>query len=336
MRKKLAAYLLLTVLTLVFAGHSSADWANPDLLVSVDGLKNNISKPDWVVVDCRDLKDYAKGHIPGAISLGERCLKGLRDGTYRAFKDVSKYEKIFSKAGIGNNTHVVFYGDIKNFTMYDASVAFWIMEYLGHDKAHMLNGGIGAWVQAGNKLDTAPTIRQAAAFKAKVVPSRYASTDEVLKIAKGQAKNTQLIDARTKGEYDGYVIKAVRGGHIPNVSANIDYFQTYDQVKDPNTGKESPNGFLSFDRISKMYSSLDKNKRAVAYCQTGTRSTTSYLELRLLGFKDPANYDDSWVVWGNNQKLPVEDEQWNDMSSIASLQAEVDKLKAKIESMEKK
>ena len=60
---------------------SAAQWANPDLLVTPETVKANIDKPDWVVVDCRDLKDYAKGHIPGAISLGKRCKSALRDAT---------------------------------------------------------------------------------------------------------------------------------------------------------------------------------------------------------------------------------------------------------------
>lgn len=335
--KRKGAALLAAAFVLLFSGVSwSAQWANPDLLISADSLKNNIGKADWIVVDCRPLNDYVVGHIPGAISLGDRCLKVLRDGTYRAFKDVSKYEKMFGKVGIGNNTHVVFYGDMKGSTMYDSTVGFWILEYLGHDKVHVLNGGLTAWVQGGNKLDTQPTIKQAATFKAKVIPSRYASSDEVLKIAKGQAKGTQLIDARTKAEYDGYAIKAVRGGHIPNVTANIDFFQTYDQTKDPATGKESPNGFLSPNRIADFYKSMDKNKRTVGYCQTGTRSTTTYLQLRLLGFKDPANYDDSWVVWGNNAKYPIEDEQFHDFSSVSNLQADVAKLQNELNAIKKK
>jgi thiosulfate/3-mercaptopyruvate sulfurtransferase len=88
---------------------AAADWANPELLVTPETVKQNIDKPDWVVVDCRSLKDYAKGHIPGAISLGNRCDKALRDSTSRAFRETSKYEKLLGKVGIGNDTHVVVY-----------------------------------------------------------------------------------------------------------------------------------------------------------------------------------------------------------------------------------
>ncbi|MEK6672466.1 MAG: rhodanese-like domain-containing protein [Nitrospirota bacterium] len=317
------------------AGYA-AQWANPDLLVAPDVVEKNISKPDWVVIDCRKLEDYAKGHIPGSISIGKNCKKALRDGTSRAFDDASKYEKLLSKIGIGNTTHVVVYGDLKTKSLDDATVAFWVLEYIGHDKVHVLNGGLEAWTAAGKKLDTAPTMKQPAAFKAKVVKGRYASTDEVLKIAKGQAKGVQLIDARTKGEHEGDDIRALRGGRIPHTDINIPHTDTYDKKKDPATGKDVPTSFLSHETVAKFYEKLDKSKRTIGYCQTGTRSTLTYLELRLLGFKEPANYDDSWTVWGNavNKGYPVEDEQWIDLSRIKSLEDDVKKLKEKLEKTE--
>ncbi len=313
----------------VARGVQAAQWANPDLLLSADQVAQNISKSDWVVVDCRDLEDYAKGHIPGAINFGSECKKALRDGTARAFHDVSKYDKLLGKVGIGDNTNVVFYGDMKSGTMDSATVGFWVLEYLGHNKTHVLNGGLQAWVEAGQQLDKTPTMKQAAVFHAKVVRSRIAPTNEILKIAKGQETGVQLIDARTKEEHEGHDIRALRGGHVPHTTANIDYIKTFDTVKDPVTGREMLTGFLSPDKVASIFASLDRNKRTIVHCQTGTRSTVEYLEMRLLGFKNPANWDDSWIVWGNDlsKHYPVEDEQWIDFSKIKKLEKEVKKLK---------
>ena len=116
---------------------TAAQWANPSLLVSADELETGMEKSNWVAVDCRDLKNYIAGHIPGAISLGKRCKKVFRDASARIFKDVTKYEKLLGKVGIGNDTHVVFYYDGLK-TMNDATVGFWVMEYLGHDKVRIL------------------------------------------------------------------------------------------------------------------------------------------------------------------------------------------------------
>lgn len=310
----------------------AAQWANPELLVSADDVKKNIDKPNWVVVDCRDLKDYAKGHIPGAISLGKRCKKALRDSTARVHRDVSKYEKLLGKVGIGNDTHVVFYYDGMG-TLTDATVGFWILEYLGHDgKAHVLNGGLEAWRNAGNRLDKAPVKKAAKTFKANVVASRYASTDEIVKVAKGEAK-TQLIDSRTKKEHDGKDIRAIRGGHIPNTTINVSHIDTLAKAKDKKSGKMMATAYLDAAAASEAFASLDKNKRAAGYCQTGTRSTMTYLQMRLLGFKDPANWDDSWRVYGSITDLPVEGEQW---FNFASLNKKIKKLEKKVAKLEGK
>jgi len=307
---------VLTFVFIAWAGTASAEkWANPDLLASPEMVKENINKADWVVVDCRSLKDYAKGHIPGAISFGKSCKKGLRDATSRIFNDTSRYEKLLGKVGIGNNTHVVFYhGDMK--TLNDATVGFWILEYLGHDKVHVLNGGLDAWRMAGNRLDSKPVKKAATTFKANVIPSRYSPTAEILKIAKGEMKGAQVIDSRTKKEYDGTDIRAVRGGHIPNTTINVSHVDTLAQKKNPKTGKMEPIAYFDPDVVSKKFASLDRNKRTIAYCQTGTRSTMTYFQLRLLGFKDPANWDESWRVYGSQLEYPVAGEQWYNFAGV--------------------
>ena len=309
----------------------AAEWANPELLVTPEDVKQNIGKADWAVVDCRPLKDYAKGHIPGAISLGNRCDKALRDSTARAFRDISKYEKLLGKVGIGNDTHVVlYYGDMSTITR--ATVAFWILEYLGHDKVHVLNGGLDAWRKAGNRLDNKPTMRKPTTFKANVMANRYGETDEVVKIANGDLADVQLLDSRTAKEYAGTDIRAIRGGHVPNTTLNVSHVDTLAQEKDPKSGKMKPVAYFDPDVVSAKFASLDPNKRTVAYCQTGTRSTMTYLQLRLLGFENAANWDDSWRVYGSTLDLPVAEEQWYNFAGVnnrlKALEAKVKKLEA--------
>lgn len=308
----------------------AAEWVNPELLVSPETVKENIGKADWVVVDCRDLKDYAKGHIPDAISLGNRCDKALRDSTSRVFRDIAKYEKLLGKVGIGNDTHViVYYGNMSTITR--ATVAFWVLEYLGHDKVHVLNGGLDAWRKAGNRLDNKPAMREPTTFKANVVASRYGSTDEVLQIANNELPDVQLLDSRTAKEYAGKDIRAIRGGHVPNTTLNVSHKDTLAQAKDPKSGKMVPIAYLDPDAVAAKFASLDPNKRTLAYCQTGTRSTMSYLQLRLLGFKDPANWDESWRVYGSQLSYPVAGEQWYNFASVNN---KIKSLEAKVKELE--
>lgn len=308
----------------------AAEWANPELLATPETVKQNIDKPDWAVVDCRSLGDYAKGHIPGAISLGNSCSKALRDSTSRAFRDISKYEKFLGKVGIGNDTHVIlYYGDMKTIT--SATVGFWILEYLGHDKVHVLDGGLDAWRKAGNRLDSKPAMRKPTTFKANVVASRYGSTDEILDIASGELNDVQLLDSRTAKEHAGTDIRAIRGGHVPNTVLNVSHKTTLAQTKDPKSGKMGPVAYFDPDVVSAKFASLDRNKRTIGYCQTGTRSTMTYLQLRLLGFKNPANWDESWRVYGSQLSYPVANEQWYNFSGVNN---KIKSLEAKVKALE--
>ena len=324
----------LSVLILTYAGTAfAAQWANPGLLVDAATVKANIDKADWVVVDARDLKDYVKGHIPGAISLGKRGKKAFRDSTSRVFQDIGKYESMLGKAGIGNNTHVVFYhGDIK--TLNDATVGFWVMEYLGHDKVHVLDGGLGAWRNAGNRLEKEPTMKKPTTFKANVIKSRYASTAEIVKIAKGQAKGVQLIDSRSEKEYAGSDMRAITGGHVPG-AVNVSHLKTLVKVKDKKTGKMKETDVFTADSSEKL-AAMDKSKRTIGYCQTGTRSTLTYLQLRLLGFKDPANWDDSWRVYGSDLHAanPIEAPNGRQFYNFDKVNKDIKKLKKTVDALE--
>lgn len=321
-----------------------AEWANPDLLITPEALEKNMDKPDWVVIDSRDLKDYAKGHIPGAISLGKRVKKALRDPTSRVFSDVSKYESLLGKAGIDNNTHVVFYhGDIKTLT--DASVGFWVMEYLGHDKVHFMDGGLEAWRNSGFRLEKDPTIKEPKTFTANVVASRLATTDEITDIATGKTNGVQLIDSRSKKEHAGSDIRAIRGGHVPNTTINVSHKDTMLQEMDKKTEKMEATGFMDSKALQEKFGSLDKSKRTIGYCQTGTRSTLTYLELRLLGFKDPANWDESWRVYSsdlaaNRPVVASNGQQWYNFDGVnkklKALEKKIKKLEEAIEKEENK
>lgn len=307
----------------------ATNWANPQLLVTPQQVRENANKPDWVVVDCRSFNDYIEGHIPGAISLGDRCDKLLKDATSRAFSNPLKYEKIFGSAGIGNDTHVIFYhGDIRTLT--SATVGFWVLEYMGHDKAHLLNGGLEAWRAADYELEQKPTVKEAKEFRARVAKSRIATTDEILKIAMGETKNVQLVDSRTKEEFEGKIIRAVRGGHVPNVTANVPHIDTVVHAKG-NDGRAVPTGYLSPCVVAEKFASLDREKRTIAHCQTGTRATLTYLEFRLLGFKNSANWDESWRVYGSHpDNFPVADEQYFNFASVAEMEKKIKEMEEEL------
>jgi len=306
-----ATFFLMAAFLLVFAAQpATAEYANPQLLATPSDVAQNAAK--WIVLDARDLDattnragktlpGYNDGHIPGAVSLGGNAAKILRTSDQKVvFKDslgnidVKKYEQILGDVGISNDRTIVVYGDASRIT--NTTVAFWILELLGHKDVRFLNGGIEAWQATGKPLTTAATKLPPARYVADLKLNRIATTDEVRMAATGEIKDIQIVDSRSAGEYAGTDVRAKRGGHIPNCRLNVSHVDTYDRA----TGTIKP-----IAELNRIYGGLDKNKRVVPHCQTGTRSTLTYLIFRLMGFQDPANYDDSWIVWGNSETLPI-------------------------------
>ena len=108
------------------------------------------------------------------------------------------------------------------------------------------------------------------------------------------------------------------------------------QEMDKKTEKMEATGFIDANAIQEKFGSLDRNTRTIGYCQPGTRSTLTYLELRLLGFKDPANWDDSWRVYASDlyANRPVEapnGEQWYNFDGVNK---DIKKLKETVEKLE--
>jgi len=321
-KSAMTIFFLVSALLLISSYSHSAEYANPQLLVTPEYVEKNAGK--LVLLDCRDEKDYLAGHIPGAVNLGGACGKVLRDTSLRV-KKTADLEKMLSKAGVGMDKPVVIYADAKLIT--SATVAFWILEYLGHDKVSLLNGGIDEWLEGNRKTENAATKLPPATFKAKVIKNRIATTAEMIQIAKGETKNVNVVDSRTEKEHAGTDIRAVRGGHIPNTTINLSHVKTYDVQ----TGK-----IHSMDDLEKLLGKLDKNRRTIAYCQTGTRSTLIYMELRLMGFKEPVNYDDSWIIYGSNPDCPIAEENWYDFVKVNEALKAIDGLKKAIEELKTK
>ncbi len=321
-------------LALVFALAGSAFGA--EVIVNTDYVAKQKDKAGVVLLDVRSEAGYKEGHIPGAINLGGRgALVVLRDVDARILP-VKKLEDILGGAGITRDQEIIVYGNKGNTNM---SVPFWILEYLGAEKVKAYWGGIDDWKAAKQPMTAEEKKLPPAKFVAKVKADRLATTDYVK--ANLKTPNVQILDARTPREFSGDDIRAVRGGHIPGAIL-IPYEQNW---VDPETEKKlaektvtNRDGMAPKDAtaLKDLYKALDPKKEVVAYCQTGTRSTLTYLALRSLGFEKIRNYDDSWIVWGSRPDLPVESASYYDFVKVNSALRELETLKAQMEELLKK
>ncbi len=305
------------------------------VIVDTDYVANNKDKAGVVLVDARTEGETRKGMIAGAVVLdGQGAARALRDIDARILP-VKKLEEILGRAGISRDNEIIVYGTKGDTGPY---VAFWILEYLGAEKARVYHGGIDDWMAAKKPLTNEARKITATQFTAKVAADRLATTEFVKKNLNN--KDIQFVDARTAREFSGDDIRALRGGHIAAVNhTNIPYEQMW---VDPDTNRKfaekkvpDRNGAALKDLagLKDLFKGLDPKKEVVAYCQTGTRSTQTYAVLRDMGFQKIRNYDDSWIVWGSQVDLPVANVSYYDFVKANAAISRLDALEKKVEEL---
>jgi len=195
-------------------------FAHPELLVETDWLAEHLDDPDLRVVDARKPGEYKAGHIPGAVNIPRSATfdpaapKGMV-----APKEM--IEELFGSKGISNQTRVVIYGQGKD---KDAARVFWTLEYYGHTKVSVLNGGFKKWQAEGREVTAEEPEITPTTFIAKPDPARLSTKGEILEDI-GKA-DVVMLDTRSPAEYRGEDIRAKRGGHIPG-AVNIDWVENF-------------------------------------------------------------------------------------------------------------
>jgi thiosulfate/3-mercaptopyruvate sulfurtransferase len=268
-------------------------YANPQLLTTpaeLNAVLTAASKP--LVIDLRPAEDFAAGHVPGAVHLDlwGLSLVDTDPAPLKAFMWI--VDHLFNLRGVDANTRVVVYDEQSGMR---AARAFWFLEYLGHERVQVLDGGFGAWVKAGLPVsrDAAPPPKST--WTGMPHEGRIAAWRDV-KDRLGRA-GTVIVDTRSDGEYTGTLVRAKRGGRIPG-AVHVEW-----------TRNLGPDGaFKPAAELRAMYEAagVTPDKEVVTYCQGGYRAAHGYLALRLLGYPRVRNYTGSWKEWGDREDLPIE------------------------------
>jgi thiosulfate/3-mercaptopyruvate sulfurtransferase len=268
-------------------------YANPQLLTTPGALADALrSDARPLLIDLRPPEHFATGHIPGAVHLDlwGVSLIDTNPAPLEAF--MWMIDHLFNLKGVEASTPVVLYDEQSGMR---AARAFWFLEYFGHAHVQVLDGGFGAWLQAG-----LPVTREASS----PVQSTWAGTPQPRTIATWRDVQERLgrpdvvmLDARSADEHNGTMVRAKRGGAIPG-AVHVEWSR--------NLGPDG--AFKPAAELRAIYedAGVTPDKEVVTYCQGGYRAAHAYLALRLLGYPRVRNYTGSWKEWGDREDLPIE------------------------------
>jgi len=257
------------------------------VLITIQELEKELKNPNLLLIDTRSYKEYSEGHLPGAVNLDLFAFHWI-DTSKEGIETFNlQTQKIFSFVGVTDEKIVVFYDDVSGML---AARGVWLLLYFSHPRVFLLDGGIKKWQSMNLPIETKPNEFKPSSFSGKINEDLITGFEYL----KDNLDRLKIVDARSKEEYDGTIVRAARRGHIPN-SVNVDWNLN---IAADGTMKED-------EALSKLYQ-LPKDSQIVTYCQGAYRAANTFLALKKLGFKNVRVYLGSWGEWGNKLDLPVE------------------------------
>lgn len=241
-------------------------------------------------------EEYAQAHIPGAVYVDwSRDIVDPNDDVEAQIAPPERFVEVMQRLGIGDEHLVVAY-DSHPASQF-ATRLWWALNYYGHTRAVVLNGGLPKWQREQRPLDNTMVAYPSAIFTPKAQPQLRATAEDVLGFI-GQ-QGVTIVDARDSGQYTGAIVRGEgRPGHIPSAIS-----LPREELIDPSTGT-----FRSDEELQQVFTSahVSPDQHIVAYCNGGVAATTVLFSLAMLGYPKLTNYDGSWNEWGERLDLPVE------------------------------
>ncbi len=272
---------------------------DPDVrIVDMRGYVRTVTRPDGIqdaeYVGAHD--EYVREHIPAALYIDwSKDIVDPDDDVEAQIASAERFAAIMQRLGIGDQHLVVAY-DAHPASQF-ATRLWWALNYYGHERVVVLNGGLPKWQREQRPVVSAIPTYPPASFTAVARPQLRATVEDVL-ASLGQSDIT-LIDARDSGQYTGEIARGEgRRGHIPGAIS-----LPREELVDPATGT-----FRSTEELQRIFATahVSPDKHIVAYCNGGVAATTVLFSLAMLGYPQLTNYDGSWNEWGKRQDLPVE------------------------------
>ena len=266
------------------------------------------------VVDCsHDLaqpalgrQQYEEGHIPGAVHAHlDRDLSGATTGHNgrHPLPSAQAFCDWLGSQGITPDMTVVAYD--RSGGMYAARL-WWMLRWISHPRARVLDGGWRAWTGAGLPAK-AGADAPAANHYPSVTPNAALAVDVSFVLRNLQDKEAVLVDARAAGRYagEGETIDPI-GGHIPGALNRpfMDNLGTDGRFKSATTLRAEWQA-VAGAHLQGTATPGGPAAALVMQCGSGVTACHNLLALELAGLHGARLYPGSWSEWCSDPSRPM-------------------------------
>jgi len=267
-------------------------------LINIQELRNLVKVNDnFIIIDCSaDLidkkygsKKFAELSIPTAVHLDLEKVLSRNSYGIKGRHPLPKLPKFLfwlKSHNINNNTSIIAYD--RNYNLY-ASRLWWYLKKIGHNKAHILDGGLDAWER--NKFYIKKNYRKKypnPKFYKRISNFKEFSTRFIEYNLK--TKKFLLIDARNNDRFNGLNENIDKiAGRIP-FSINRFFLKNIDD-----------NGlFKSSQKLRQEFRLLIKNNspsKIIHQCGSGISACHNLLAMEHANLLGSSVYIGSWSEW---------------------------------------
>jgi thiosulfate/3-mercaptopyruvate sulfurtransferase len=255
-------------------------------------------------------QQFDESHIPGAVYVNlDKHLSAKNDPTAASggrhpLPSRETFAHWLGSIGFTNAHQAVVYD--RNNVNYCGRL-WWMLKWLGHDAAAVLDGGLQAWQAAGGGVESAAERAKNASQpkKSSNIPSNYVLACELIALTaiKNVANNLNklnqtIIDARAAPRFRGEVepLDPV-AGHIPG-ALNRPFAENMGA-----DGKFKPAEVLRAE-FTQLLAGRDPST-VVHHCGSGVSAVPNVLAMQIAGFGATGLFAGSWSEWVSDASRPV-------------------------------
>lgn len=278
------------------------------LLAETSWLADHLGDPRGAVVDIRgsikpptaprphyaSKRDaYLEAHIPGAVFVDwtEDIIEPTAP-VHMTLAGPARFKALMERLGIGDETEAVVYDDSGGL----APRLWWALNYYGHGKVRVLDGGWNKWLSEGRPVTALVPAPRRAVFTPRVEPGWRADTADVKEAMK--SARVAIVDCRSPEEWRGEIGRGEQKGRIPgsrnvpSVKALEGEFRTWKRAEE----------------IRALYADagITPDLPVITYCNAGVSASVGLFALKLAGFSAATNYAGSWYEWESDPANPIE------------------------------